>query len=68
MDKGGPPHHSHLFTLRLWAEEIGDEQTEWRGEVRHVTSGETRYFRDWSTLVTLLLAMLPGAEDEQPEE
>jgi hypothetical protein len=68
MDKGGPPLHSHLFTLRLWAEEMGDDQTEWRGEVRHVTSGETRYFREWSTLVTLLLAMLPGAGDKQPQE
>lgn len=68
MDKGGPPHRSHLFTLRLWAEEMCDDQTEWRGEVRHVTSGETRYFRDWATLVTFLLTMLPGAEDKQPEE
>ena len=68
MDKGGTLYRSHLFTLRLWAEEMGDDQTEWRGEVRHVTSGETRYFRDWATLVTLLLAMLPGAEDKQPQE
>jgi hypothetical protein len=68
MDKGGTLYRSHLFTLRLWAEEMGADQTEWRGEVRHVTSGETRYFRDWATLVTLLMAMLPGAEDRQPQE
>ena len=35
--------HSHLFTLRVWAEEIGDNQQEWRGKLQHVPSGETRY-------------------------
>lgn len=45
--------------LRLWPEEIDGDQVEWRGQVQHVTSGETRYFRDWSTLVALLQQMLP---------
>ncbi|MFQ6102463.1 MAG: hypothetical protein ACE5OS_14720 [Anaerolineae bacterium] len=60
MDKDH--HRSHLFTLRLWPEELGDGRTEWRGKVQHVTSGEARYFRDWSTLIAHLLAMLPDAE------
>ena len=43
-------NQSHLFTVRLWAEDLGDGQSEWRGKVQHVSSGATRYFRDWSTL------------------
>ncbi len=41
---------SHLFMLRLWLEAIGGGQTEWRGRVQHVSSGEVRYFRDWPAL------------------
>ncbi len=46
---------SHLFTVRLWAEAFGEGQREVRMQVKHVLSGETRYFRDWSLLVTYLL-------------
>jgi hypothetical protein len=60
---GQPPHRSHLFTVRLWLEDLGEGRTEWRGQVRHVLSGEVRYFRDWPTLITLLLAMLHTAEE-----
>jgi hypothetical protein len=59
MDTAQPPARSHLFTVRLWLEELGEGQTEWRGEVHEVVSGERRYFRDWQTLVALLQAMLP---------
>ena len=56
---------SHLFTLRLWPEALGDGQREWRGQVRHITGGETRYFRDWDVLVDFLQASLPelGGDD-----
>jgi hypothetical protein len=50
---------SQLFTVRLWSEALGHGQHEWRGQVRHVTSGETRYFRDWSTLVAFVQELLP---------
>ena len=55
--------HSYLFTVRLWPETLGDGRTEWRGKVQHVISGETRYFRDWSTLVTLFLEMVSESRD-----
>ncbi len=55
-------HSSHLFTLRLWPEELGGGETEWRGKVQHVTSGEVRYFRDWSTLIAFLLLELSDSE------
>ena len=58
---------SHLFTVRVWAEEIGGGQVEWRGKVQFCGSGEVRYFREWSALAPLLLAMLSearGAPDQ----
>jgi hypothetical protein len=55
-------HASYLFSVRLWMEDMGDGQTEWRGQLRHVASGETRYFRDWLALVALLQALLPIGE------
>jgi len=58
MDK---QHDSHLFTVRLWAEDLGDGQIEWRGKLQHVTSGQARYFRDWPVLIALLQKMLPDA-------
>lgn len=67
MDQDQLRPRSHLFTVRLWAENIGEGQTEWRGRVQHVTSGEAYYFRDWPTLITHLLQMLPQTET-QPEE
>jgi hypothetical protein len=52
-------HRTHLFTLRLWPEALGDDRTEWRGKIQHVLSGEARYFRDWPALVAFLLETLP---------
>lgn len=60
-----PPPRSHLFTVRLWREDLGDGRVEWRGQVQHVLSGETRYFRDWATLVEVMTAMLPGPEGSE---
>ncbi len=49
---------SELFTLRLWLEELSEEEREWRGQLCHVISGEVRHFRDWSKLAPLLQEML----------
>jgi chemotaxis methyl-accepting protein methylase len=65
MTQGQTHSRSHLFALRIWQEDLGDGQAEWRGQVRHVTSGETRYFRKWSALVALLQEVLPSLDDEQ---
>ena len=65
MDSNQKHHGSHLFTLRLWAEEGQEGHGEWRVQLQNVASGETRYFRDWPTLIHLLVAMLP---EERPEE
>ncbi len=68
MDTTHPPSRSHLFTLRVWREDLGHSQTEWRGEVHDVESGEVRYFREWSTLLTLLQEMLPKPEGSDVPE
>ena len=56
---------SHLFTVRIWEEEIGTGKIELRGKVQLLTTGETRYFREWTRLVPLLLAMLLGLDFQQ---
>jgi len=66
------PSHSHLFTVRVWREDMGDGQWEWRGKVQHVVSGEAFYFREWQELIARLKAWLQGdiaaIEDEGPVE
>ena len=53
----------HLFMVRVWLEDLGDGNTEWRGQVKHVLSGEVRYFRDWLILITILQEMLAEPEE-----
>jgi hypothetical protein len=66
MERHTQNHNSHFFTVRVWQEELGNDQTEWRGKVQHVHTGEVRYFREWPTLVTVLLKML--SESDSPAE
>ena len=56
--------HSHLFTVRVWREELGQGQFEWRGKVQHATSGEVHYFRDWPVLVDLLQQMIASSTQD----
>jgi hypothetical protein len=55
---------SHLFTVRLWVEPLGNGQSEWRGKVQHVPSGEAQYIRDWPALQAFLKRMLQRLEGE----
>ncbi len=55
--------HSQLFVLRMWQENLGEGQLEWRGKVQHMISGEAHYFRDWSGLMACLQQIL----ENQPE-
>ncbi len=62
--------HTRLFMVRLWVEDLGNGQTEWRGRVYLVGSEiPPRYFRDWYTLIAHLMAMLddPPAPAVEPE-
>jgi hypothetical protein len=53
-----PTQSSQLFMLRMWLEDLGSGQTDWRGKVQHVNSGEVRYFRDWATLESFMEGLL----------
>lgn len=61
MGSGQPERRSHLFTVRLWQEELSDGQLEWRGKVQLLGENQVRYFRDWAALIPLLLSMLRNA-------
>lgn len=52
------PYQLHYFTLRLWLEDLGDDQEEWRGEIRNSRTGEIRYFRKGPMLLNLLDGMV----------
>jgi len=64
MDRPNLHARSHLFTVRVWEEEVGVDQREWRGKVQLLSSGEVRYFREWAALAPLLLAMLSESEPD----
>lgn len=48
----------HLFTLRVWQESLGQQRSEWRGEIKHLSNGEVRYFRDAHSLYAALQKLL----------
>ena len=62
MEKTDQHPRSHLFTVRVWQEEVGQDLREWRGKVQLITDGNVRYFRGWEELVPLLLSMLSEVE------
>lgn len=61
------PRRPQLFSVRVWLEDRGDGQSEWRGKVQHVLSGEGRYFRKWHTLVAFIIEKA-AAESGRPEK
>jgi hypothetical protein len=75
MDADTVPPASCLFTLRVWRAEAADGGADWRGQLQHVLSGESRYFQGWPALVACVCALLPepgrpplsGAGDQDPQ-
>lgn len=67
MKKQSGKARSHLFTIRVWEEEVGLDAMEWRGKVQLVSSGEVHYFREWTVLVPLLQTMLAQVEPVEPD-
>jgi hypothetical protein len=51
MQEDQQKRQSQLFMVRVWAENLGQDHREWRGQVRHVTSGDTQFFRSWDALI-----------------
>lgn len=60
-------HHSrsHLFTVRVWVERFGQDQSEMRMQIRHLGSGETRYFREWPDLAAFVLSKVEELSAER---
>ena len=52
---------SHLFIMRIWSEELGDGQQEWRGKVQLSPTGTVQYFRGLRSLSALVESMLAQA-------
>jgi hypothetical protein len=67
MEKPNVRPRSHLFTVRVWEEEVGTDQTEWRGKIQLFTNGDVHYFREWAALVPLLLMMLSESEPDRQQ-
>jgi hypothetical protein len=67
-DADPPERQTHLFMLRLWPEDLGGGQTDWRGKVQHVNSGEARYFRDWPTLEAFVAGQMRESDPETTPE
>ncbi|MBV7338787.1 hypothetical protein KFU94_63325 [Chloroflexi bacterium TSY] len=53
---------THLFTVRLWIEQIDEDCAEARGRVQHVLNGDVCYFRTWRELTTFFDRMLQELE------
>ena len=51
-----------ILTLRLWHEQVGHDQSEWRGEIKNLSTGEMRYFRRWDEIAALARRMI-GVHD-----
>jgi hypothetical protein len=67
MRKPSPIAASHLFTVRVWYEDLGEGRSEWRGEVRDVASGQQRYFRDWQGLLAFFQIACKAFEPDHLE-
>jgi hypothetical protein len=48
------PSQSHVFSVRVWREELGAGRVEWRGKVQYAITGEARYFREWAELIAFV--------------
>lgn len=55
-----------LFTIRVWHETLGAESGTMRMEVKHVLSGETRYFQEWGQVMAYVEGKLTKKNDSFP--
>lgn len=53
-----PQPHSQLFTVRLWRDTGQSSDRAPYMQVKHVLSGETRFFSTWQPLIDYMLNKL----------
>lgn len=58
------PPPSQLFVARIWKEVRTEEDSAVRVQIRHVLSGETRYFIRWCDVVRFVMQLM---EDEESD-
>jgi hypothetical protein len=64
------PNASHTqprartFIVRLWLEDLGDGNFEWRGRVQDVISGQVTFFRGWERLVATIVNTLANRKGD----
>ena len=69
LDRMSPSLTSHMFTVRIWREELDVGRVEWRGKAQHALSGEARYFREWTELIAFVREQAGDAEEvDQPDK
>ncbi len=55
-----------IFTIKFWKEILDNQRGEWRGRVQHLSSGQSRYFKDSNKLIEFISDRLSGSgEGEQ---
>jgi hypothetical protein len=54
-----------LFTIKLWQEALTEKQSEWRGKIQHIGSGDSSYFRDLSKMMDFITRRLSGLVSSQ---
>ncbi len=52
------PTNPRQFLIRLWPEDLGNGEVEWRGKAQDLATGDSSYFRDWPGLVAAVQRML----------
>ncbi len=57
---------SHVFTLRLWLEDLGGSQREWRGRIQNVQAAQAIYFREWQSMIRFLQENLGATTTSDP--
>jgi hypothetical protein len=60
-----PELHSQLFTVRLWRGARQTSESDPYMQVKHVLSGETRYFNAWAPLIAYIMGKLDSLHPPQ---
>ena len=59
---------THLFTIRIWQEEVDQGTFEWRGSIRAGIQSQVRHFVGLGTLADISLADVMKLVAEQIDE
>ena len=54
-------HPTATFVVRMWAEPINEDHSEWRGQVEHLQSGEKRYFQQLDIVLEFVTSHIGAA-------